>query len=645
MAIRLIYLASILASLVPRTFAQSCPAFTPSIPVLGPLADSEAITAAAANLTAAFDQFLTSGVFPLDGNAFSIEFWSVADNGPLFTYHWTAPDLQNNTEGVTSVDSDTLYRVASITKVFTVYTFLVNAGIQVWNDPITQYVPELAQAANATENASDVDVIRWDQVTIGSLASHLAGVSREVWGASRSEEQMVAFGFPPTPALNGSYYEAIPGLFFPADRQAFFNNILVRHPIVSPNHAPVYSNLAFQLLAYALENITSSPFEDLVSEALAEISLNSTTYTVPENFDTGIIPIDANTSWYGVDSGPYKPGGAIYSTINDLRTFGISILNSSVLTKAQTEWWLKPTTFVPDTYTIIGAPWEIVPYPPTSRFPTRLYTKSGGVGLYSSRWGLVPDYNVGFTILGAGVASSVAVVVISDLVTEIFIPAVQAAAAEQAATLMAGTYSDPSGALQATVILDTNNSTNGSVLTLDSLVYNGTDLLGLVGLYLGVNTSQVIVTANLYPTGLVAQGAGPNGTDLASWRVSFAYALVDSTSDPVSQLLASFAGPFSQQCGGWGNVDGLTYGPTALDEVLFSVDPDTGEALGFEVRFLQSGLLGKAVDADNAKARRAKRSEMVLIDESLVMTKVCRSHRMLKNGMDLATEIELSLNL
>lgn len=219
MAIRLVYLASILASLVPRTFAQSCPAFTPSIPVLGPLVDSEAIIAAAANLTATFDQFITSGAFPLDGNAFSIEFWSVADNGPLFTYHWTAPDLQNNTEGVTSVDSDTVYRVASITKVFTVYTFLVNAGTRVWNDPITEYVPELAQAANATENASDVDVIRWDQVTIGSLASHLAGVSREVWGASRSEEQMVAFGFPPTPPLNGSYYEALPGLFFPADRQ------------------------------------------------------------------------------------------------------------------------------------------------------------------------------------------------------------------------------------------------------------------------------------------------------------------------------------------------------------------------------------------------------------------------------------------
>lgn len=219
---RLVYFASILASLVPQVVAQSCPAFTPSLPVLGPLAETKAITAAVANLTATFDQLLTSGVFPLDGNAFSIEFWSVADNGPLFTYHWTAPDLQNNTEGVTSVDSDTVYRVASITKVFTVYTFLVNAGIQVWNDPITQYVPELAQAAKSTEDDSDVDVIRWDDVTIGSLASHLAGVSRDVWGSSSSDSQLAAFGLPPIPALNGSYYEAVPGLLFPADRQGEF---------------------------------------------------------------------------------------------------------------------------------------------------------------------------------------------------------------------------------------------------------------------------------------------------------------------------------------------------------------------------------------------------------------------------------------
>lgn len=406
---------------------------------------------------------------------------------------------------------------------------------------------------------------------------------------------------------------------------AFFNNFLERHPVVAPFHTPIYSNMAFQLLAFALENITSTPYEELVSATFAELPLNSTTYLAPETPDSAIIPINATTSWYGVNVGPFGPGGAFYSSTNDLRAFGLSLLNNTILSPAQTRRWLKPVTFIPDAYAVIGAPWEIFAYPPLSRFPTQLYTKSGSIGLYNSRWGLVPDYNVGFTILGAGPLSALVTPLLTDLVVGAFLPAIEAATIEHAETLFAGNYTDTSGRSEVSISVGTNDYTNGTVLQLDSLIFNGTDLLGLLTIFLGIDTSLLKIDTRIYPSGLKAVGTGPNSTDLLSWRISYSLSPTNLTADAVNDYLSSLSGPFSAGCGGWGTVDGITYGPTALDELLFSVDPQTGEALGIEVRFLQQGIWAKAVAAEKSKkVRKAKRGETINLGENIVLKKTRR---------------------
>lgn len=211
--------ATLFASLLSTIAGQACPPFTPNLPLLAPLAGTEAIQAAIANLTATFEALIDSNLPSLSSNAFSVDFWSLPDEGSIFTYHWSAPDLVNNTEGVTTVDSNTIYRVASISKVLTVYVFLANAGDELWNHPITEYVPELAEAANATEDETDVDAVRWRDVTIGSLASHLAGISRDLWGTSGLEQQATLLGFPPVPPPEGSYCDGTPEVKFPCDRQ------------------------------------------------------------------------------------------------------------------------------------------------------------------------------------------------------------------------------------------------------------------------------------------------------------------------------------------------------------------------------------------------------------------------------------------
>jgi CubicO group peptidase (beta-lactamase class C family) len=89
-------------------------------------------------------------------------------------------DRQLFESGTKAVDANTIYRVGSITKLFTVLTFLVEAGDVHFNEPVTSFVPELRQAAQKIDNAlSPIDHVAWEDVTLGALASHMAGIGRD----------------------------------------------------------------------------------------------------------------------------------------------------------------------------------------------------------------------------------------------------------------------------------------------------------------------------------------------------------------------------------------------------------------------------------------------------------------------------------
>jgi hypothetical protein len=364
----------------------------------------------------------------------------------------------------------------------------------------------------------------------------------------------------------------------------------------------VYTNLAYQILAYALENMTDTSFPELINGTiLFPLSLTSTYYPLAPSSATvnAIIPFNDTSAWYSTNPRPLNPGGAVYSTTNDMRSFGKSILNSTLLSSALTRRWLKPHSFTPDSYVSVGAPWEIMTYPPTSRFPVRIYSKAGDVGLYSTMMGLMPDYNVGFTVLAAGTAHARTSRVLSDLLVSSFVPAIKQVAASQANETYAGIYSSSDGSNSTMSFSVTPNEGDvGSNLRLDSLVYNGTDLVSFVSLALGIDETTTELTIDMYPTGLTQRQR--NGREvIESWRASFNVQPVASNRTleaGISQL-----GPFSTACGAWESVDGLVYGGVAIDEVLFR--RDEGDVTGVEVRFLQQGFLGKEAE-ESGNVRR-----------------------------------------
>lgn len=62
------------------------------------------------------------------------------------------------------------------------------------------------------------------------------------------------------------------------------------YPISPSYHTPAYSNMAFQLLGYAAENITGKPFARLIEERLlSPLNLNRTFLSIPLNDSNAIV--------------------------------------------------------------------------------------------------------------------------------------------------------------------------------------------------------------------------------------------------------------------------------------------------------------------------------------------------------------------
>jgi CubicO group peptidase (beta-lactamase class C family) len=150
------------------SWAQNCPLLGPAYLAPTNLASPTFIEA-----KSTFEKALASHPqINKTGVSFAIEVYSARskDAGSIHRYYNTAA-AQN---GSVDVGYDTLFRIHSISKVVTVYTILAKLSYKYWHEPVTKYVPELV---NQMQNAvNDVD---WSEVTLGSLASLMSGISRD----------------------------------------------------------------------------------------------------------------------------------------------------------------------------------------------------------------------------------------------------------------------------------------------------------------------------------------------------------------------------------------------------------------------------------------------------------------------------------
>lgn len=138
-------------------------------------------------LNEAFVNGTTSlGSFNVVNTSVSIGVFSAHTGEFLSEYHHagSGPLIQDGLTGG-ELNADTLYRIGSIGKVLTVYTFMVKLGSKFWSEPVTNFVPELMDA----RDDGPVRSINWSQITLGSLARQMSGLPRDCMLSSSLELQ------------------------------------------------------------------------------------------------------------------------------------------------------------------------------------------------------------------------------------------------------------------------------------------------------------------------------------------------------------------------------------------------------------------------------------------------------------------------
>ncbi|KAK4222503.1 beta-lactamase-like protein 2 [Podospora fimiseda] len=525
--------------------------------------------------------------------SYAVEVFSAAEDKPLWSHYWTAPSLKNfNSSGVITVDANTVFRIGSITKVFTVLTFLATVGDGIWNDPITRHLPEIeAIAANATKGA--IFTPDWDSITVGSLASQTSGLIRDYALLGELSYQLNLtdlhdMGFPP---LNVSEFPPC-GSYPTCDREQLFEGLGKLPPSYGPFTTPTYSNLGFVLLSYIAERITGKEFKTLVQESVLDpLGLKHTFLSTPDD-SVGIIPGTRRTTTWGFELAEESATGNMYTSPGDLSSLGRGILRSTLLKPAMTRRWLKPVSFTSDPKASVGMPWGIrqiqLEKNETYQF-VHTFNKAGSLGAYSSLLAIIPELDIGFTIMAAGVVPAGLAMDIADTLTSTYVPTYMYVARSQAAETYAGEYRFvPSAASNN----NTSNFTRGSyrrfandstplaptnlnsslIIAIEpskpgmgvyNWISNGTEM-SYIAVAINANITdeylkKIDPSVRMYPTGL--EQKLPNGGK----RVAFKAVFEDLS-------LPAKSNSFSSDCATWVGVTAVVYGSRPLDLFIFDFD-------------------------------------------------------------------------
>lgn len=136
---------------------------------------------ASSMLSSALQGALTQGItafgnFTPSATSVSVVLKSTAQEGSLFDFQFTGANLSTSDGSTNRVSGDSSFRIGSVSKLLTVYALLLHGGLDHWEQPVTKYIPELQEFADSFGNGSQINYIKWDEVTIGALASQMSGI-------------------------------------------------------------------------------------------------------------------------------------------------------------------------------------------------------------------------------------------------------------------------------------------------------------------------------------------------------------------------------------------------------------------------------------------------------------------------------------
>ncbi len=282
-----------------------------------------------------------------------------------------------------AADTNTIYRIGSITKTFTatILMQLVQEGKVRLDDPVENYVPEVKSLQGYSGKT---------RITLRQLASHTSGLNRE-------------------PVLADADV---------GPTELWENKVLLCIPATSFSYSPgekfLYSNIGYALLGLALERASGVPYIQMVQQRIfSPLHMDDSFFSLPENKKNRLAEGIDNESEGNIDTllplqeiggrGYRVPNGGIYSTPLDLAKFVISLMSDGApLLNSKSFHEMKVAPLYGGSYglglmisrkpelVMIGHNGSVPGY--TSRFD---FGERGGYGII-----LMRNYNIGTTNLG-----------------------------------------------------------------------------------------------------------------------------------------------------------------------------------------------------------------------------------------------------
>ena len=164
--------ALLLGNVAGAVASIACPPLGPVLPAPTNPSVHPTVQDGVSNITSAFNEITAK----LNATGISVALKSIHEDSPILELHYTPKYLNPN--GTSEIDSQSVYRLGSITKIFAVLSVLKLSDVR-WDDPVTKYVPELRDMKPETPEVDDITVVQWDQVTVGALASHMSGIGTD----------------------------------------------------------------------------------------------------------------------------------------------------------------------------------------------------------------------------------------------------------------------------------------------------------------------------------------------------------------------------------------------------------------------------------------------------------------------------------
>lgn len=512
-------------------------------------------------------QFIDDHVSKLKGSAVSVAVKSIHEDKPLLHFHYTPPALDK--KGTQKVDAKSIYRLGSISKIFPVLAVLKLDGVSL-DDKVTKYLPELRKLADQQTVKDALTVVDWDEITLGALAAHLAGIGRDFaldYSAFPGYiEGAPKFGLPgkdnniTTPGCSGLGPSSPP-----CSKEHWLARFGMRVPTFAPYSAPGYSNIGTPILALVVEKVSGQTYPDfLKSKVLAPLNLTDTAGVPPKDLSRAVIPV--NDTWFGFDLAFQQPAGGWYSTSDNMLAFGDAVLGNKIFTAAQTRKWFKPMTNTASLGTQLGAPWEIFRATNVTKDQRsiEIITKAGDLFNYRTTLGMVPDYDFLWTVLIGGDPKEMgtSVNVIQAAAAKLLIPAFEQASRDEAAREYAGIYHDP--ASNSTIVLEVDPTDVNPGIKVAEITIRGFDVL---------NNYPLIGSRD--PT-----AQKPNPMPLVRLRLQPATALSNEVREswrgiwtvgpPEAVAKQDEPFPWAQNgCLSWAMGDSLVYALKAMDHFIF----------------------------------------------------------------------------